>query len=96
MVRGPDCLAASIRAATEVTVTVWPFAPPVVPPFWVQYPTLQASAAWRLRRLSRLSTGELTARVANKVVRTEASFIVKVGSVCMKDKNGTLSSVGQL
>lgn len=69
-------LAASMRAATVVTVTVEPLAPPVVPPFWVQYPTVQGSAAWRLRRASRLSSGEASAKVAKKVVTAEVNFMM--------------------
>jgi hypothetical protein len=87
MVRGSVRLAASIRAATEVTVTVEPLAPPVVPPFWVQYPTVQGSAAWRLRRASRLSSGEATAKVAKRVVMAEVNFMMVLGfDVLFKSK----------
>lgn len=45
IVRGSVRLAAAMNSATVLTVTVSPPAPPVVPPFCVQYPTLQATWA---------------------------------------------------
>lgn len=69
IVSGVSLSAASVRLARSDTVTVPPAAPPVVPPFWVQYPMGQLSAAWRRvnsLRLFRLLRGEQVAIVANR------------------------------